>query len=612
VERCSYNIKGPGGVLRLESFQEDYLRGTNTFKRCWKRLFRIDSGSLKLICRLGSCSVTCSNLFFKPKKHPVYLMDHGADDFRTMMMATSTPTSTHIDIDIDTNNDRNSSRAMTIVAGDDLDHHHLPSRAESTLDIEKFTPLEITPGSKELDIENCVGAHEDDSQWEVTWHNGDLDPDNPRSKSHLQKWLATLVVSLASLNVTCTSSIYTSTYDPIMHEWPGTPSLLVISGLSFYIAGLGLGPMVLAPLSEFFGRRPIYLVSFSVFILLLIPCALAPSIAVLLVFRFLAGFAGSAFLTVAGGTVGDMWAGQELSAPMMIYTASPFVGPTLGPMVGGFINGSGKVSWRWTFWVIMIWSGVMLASLFFLVPETYHPVLLRNRARKLREGEGGDPRWWARLERMDRSVTETIVKSCGRPWLLLVWEPMLLLLCIFTAVLLGILYLFFQAFPLLFRGLHAMTLEQTGLTFLGLFVGMALGVLTDPWWKRYYNYQVNVLGRKPIPELRLPPAVAGSVLVPIGLFWFGFASKESVHWIVPIIGSTFFAMGTLLAYSGVFTFLVDAYPEYAASALAANSLLRSSFAAGFPLFGGKLYESVGTQWGGGILGFVAVALGPFP
>ncbi|KAF8420224.1 major facilitator superfamily domain-containing protein [Tirmania nivea] len=500
---------------------------------------------------------------------------------------------------------------MTVVEEDDPDHQ-LSLRAESTLEIDKSTPIDITSSGKKLDIENCVGALQDDSQWEVTWHNGDLDPDNPRSKSRLQKWITTLVVCLASLNVTCTSSIYTSTYDRIIQEWPSTPRLLAISGLSFYISGLGLGPMLLAPLSEFFGRRPVYLVSFTAFIVLLIPCALAPSIAVLLVFRFLSGFAGSAFLSVAGGTVGDMWTGQELSAPMIIYTASPFVGPTLGPMMGGFINGSGEVSWRWTFWVTMIWAGLMLASLFFLVPETYHPVLLRNRARKLREGEGGDPRWWARLERMDRSVTETIVKSCGRPWLLLVWEPMVLLLCTFTAVMLGVLYLFFQAFPLVFRSLHGMTLEQTGLTFLGLLVGMTLGVLTDPWWKRYYNYQITVLGRKPIPELRLPPVVAGSVLVPIGLFWFGFTSKESVHWIVPIIGSALFAMGTLLAYSGVFTFLVDAYPEYAASALAANSLMRSSFAAGFPLFGGKLYESVGMQWGGGILGFITVALGPFP
>lgn len=492
-----------------------------------------------------------------------------------------------------------------------------PSHSASTTDIDiakslRTTDIDYTPRTP-ADLEkspNHDPAH--DARWEVTWQNGDLDPSNPRSMPKFQKWLATLIVSASSLCVTCTSSIYTSTYEPMAHEWPGTPTLLAISGLSFFIFGLGLGPMLLAPLSEFFGRRNIYLISFTAYILLLLPCALAPSLAVLLVFRFLSGFAGSAFLSVAGGTVGDLWAGDELSAPMMIYTASPFVGPTVGPLVGGFINGSGNVSWRWTYWVIIIWAGVQLAGLYFFVPETYHPVLLRDKARRLREGEDGDPRWWAKLERMDRGIAATIARSCARPWQLLWYEPMVLFLCLFTAVLLGILYLFFQAFPLVFRTLHGMTLEQTGLTFLGLFAGMTLGVLTDPWWKRYYNHQTQTLGRRATPELRLPPAVLGSVLVPIGLFWFGFSSTKAVHWIVPIIGSGVFAMGTLLVYSGVFTFLVDAYPEWAASSLAANSLLRSSFAAGFPLFGGKLYQAAGMQWGGGILGFVALAVGPFP
>lgn len=76
----------------------------------------------------------------------------------------------------------------------------------------------------------------------------------------------------------------------------------------------------------------------------------------------------------------------------------------------------------------------------------------------------------------------------------------------------------------------------------------------------------------------------GGVLVPIGLFWFAWSSYPHVHWIVPILESAVFGAGTLLTFSGIWTFLVDAYPAYAASALAANNFLRSAFAAGFPLF----------------------------
>lgn len=118
---------------------------------------------------------------------------------------------------------------------------------------------------------------------------------------------------------TCTSSIYTSTYAQITSEF-NISALLAVSGLSLFVMGLGVGPMILAPLSEFYGRRAIYLWSFSAFILMLVPCAAANHIATMLVGRFLSGVAGSAFLSVAGGTVGDMFVGGELGAPMMVYT----------------------------------------------------------------------------------------------------------------------------------------------------------------------------------------------------------------------------------------------------------------------------------------------------
>lgn len=105
--------------------------------------------------------------------------------------------------------------------------------------------------------------------------------------------------------------------------------IVVILGLSLFVAGLGIGPMVLAPLSEFYGRRPIYIISLFIYLLFLIPCAVAKNIQTMLVARFLTGVAGSAFLSVAGGTVGDMFEKEDLSFPMMIFTASPFIGPEL-------------------------------------------------------------------------------------------------------------------------------------------------------------------------------------------------------------------------------------------------------------------------------------------
>lgn len=190
----------------------------------------------------------------------------------------------------------------------------------------------------------------------------------------------------------------------------------------------------------------------------------------------------------------------------------------------------------------------MLAGIVISVPETYHPVLLRNKARKLRK-ESGNSQWHAPIEKMDRSILQTILRSIYRPFLLLALEPMCLNLCIYSAILLGVLYLFFGAFALVFRNNHKFELWQVGLTFLGVMAGMLIGISTDPLWQKNYVRLVQNRerdGGEPggaDPEFRLPPAIAGAVLVPIGLFWFGWTTYASVHWIVPIIGSAIFGMG---------------------------------------------------------------------
>lgn len=144
------------------------------------------------------------------------------------------------------------------------------------------------------------------------------------------------------------------------------------------------------------------------------------------------------------------------------------------------------------------------------------------------------------------------MNSIYRPFQLLLLEPMCLSLCMYSALLLGILYLFFGAFPLVFSTNHGFTLWQTGLTFLGLVVGQIAAILTTPFWQKNHarlvakanaNLPDGEKPPKPDPELRLPPAILGGVLVPIGLFWFGWTTYRSVHWIVPIIGSVFFGAG---------------------------------------------------------------------
>ncbi|KAK5046398.1 hypothetical protein LTR84_008200 [Exophiala bonariae] len=448
--------------------------------------------------------------------------------------------------------------------------------------------------------------------FEVAWDGAD-DPMNPKNLKPGRKWMIVIVLAFGALCVTCTSSLYTITYGQMNAEF-GTTRFQATIGLATFVFGLGIGPMLLGPLSEFYGRRPIYIVAYVFFTTWLIPCAVAKNLATMLVARFFDGLAGSAFLSVAGGTVGDMFNHDQLQAPMMIYSAAPFLGPSIGPIIGGFINQ--YASWRWSYYVLLIWSGVMLLCMIFLIPETYMPVVLRNKARLMRK-ETGEPRWKAPMEIRERSVTMTVLRSLYRPFLLLFLDPMCFNLCLFSSILLGILYLFFGAFNLVFTEIYGFDLHQVGLSFVGLLIGMILGISSDPLWQRNYlrlvrNNEIKTGELKSEPEFRLAPAVVGAPFCVVGLFLFAWTIYPSVHWIVPEIAIGLFGFGLILVFSGVFTFLVEAYPLYAASALSANSFARSSFAGAFPLFGVQMYRKLDFHWATTLLAFLCLVMAPFP
>ncbi|KAK3333946.1 major facilitator superfamily domain-containing protein [Cercophora scortea] len=408
---------------------------------------------------------------------------------------------------------------------------------------------------------------EEKDPYEIGWDDGDNDPLNPRSMPHWRKWVIVIITSFGAFCVTNASASYTATYTQMTLEFH-TTKLIATIGLSMFVLGIAMGPFW-SPLAEFYGRRPIYLASFLLFTVWIIPSAVAQNIATMNVARFFQGLAGSAFLSVSGGTVGDLFNRESMSLPMTIFSVAPF-----------------------------------------------DPVLLKRKAEKVRK-ETGDDRWKAPMEKTSKSVTRTVAYSLLRPFQLLIMEPMCLILDIYSAILLGVLYLFFGAFPLVFVNNHGFNLWQVGLTFMGLLVASILAALSTPFWHRLRYDLAEKRGQKTgivkaEPEDQLPPVILGAPLITAGLFLFGFTTYPWVHWIFPIIGSGIFGLGTMLAFTGIFTFLVDAYPRYAASALAGNAFVRCTFAAAFPLFGVQMYERLGYQWASGLLAFLTLAMLPFP
>ena len=122
----------------------------------------------------------------------------------------------------------------------------------------------------------------------------------------------------------------------------GTTDLIATLGVTTYVLGFAFGPLVWAPMSEVRGRRPVYLISWSVFTIFQIPCALAKNPTTLIVSRLIAGTFGSSPLANAGGTLADIWMPHQRGKAMGLFAAAPFLGPVIGPIVGGFLSQYGN------------------------------------------------------------------------------------------------------------------------------------------------------------------------------------------------------------------------------------------------------------------------------
>jgi hypothetical protein len=260
-----------------------------------------------------------------------------------------------------------------------------------------------------------------------------------------------------------------------------------------------------------------------------------------------------------------------------------------------------------------IFTGVIWIICGLFVPETYAPVLLRKRAEKLSKMTGEVYVSKGDAEKGKTSAGQAFKTALSRPWILLLKEPIVLLLSIYMAIIYGTLYMLFSAFPIVYQQDRGWSPGIGGLAFLGVAVGMLAAVAYSIWDNKRYARIVDASeSGMASPEARLPPAMVGAVAIPIGLFWFAWTNSPSIHWIVSIMAGAPFGFGMVLVFLSIMNYLIDAYVIYAASVLAANSVLRSLFGAAFPLFCPYMYQNLGIHWASSIPAFLALACVPFP
>ncbi|RSM11747.1 hypothetical protein CDV31_006621 [Fusarium ambrosium] len=441
----------------------------------------------------------------------------------------------------------------------------------------------------------------------VDWDGPD-DPHNPLNWTSKKKVIQVVIVSLFTLNANLAATMYAPGAHELAAEFNITNSTVAALTVSLYVLGFAIGPLFLAPLSELYGRLIIYYVCHVLFIGFTFGCAFSTNTGMFLAFRLLGGCAASGPMSVGGGSIADLYPAHERGKAMALFSMGPLIGPVIGPIIGGFV--SQHIGWRWTFRLILIVAGVILVATVVFVGETNAAVLIRHKTERLRKETGNEKL----VPKYDRAETpkQMLLRAIVRPIKMLIFSPIVLLMSLYTGIIFGMIFLLFTTFTSVFSGTYGFSVGVSGLVYLGLGIGMMLGLVTfSKTSDKLMKIKADQGGSKPEDRLILMKWLG--ITTPAGFFWYGWSAYYHTHWIVPILGTFFIGVGALFVIVPGQLYLVDCFgAEAAASALAANLLIRCPFGAFLDLAAPSLYDKLDLCWGNSVLGFIVLAFTPVP
>ncbi|KAK0616920.1 major facilitator superfamily transporter [Immersiella caudata] len=447
---------------------------------------------------------------------------------------------------------------------------------------------------------------------QVSWDSPD-DPANPKNWTKGRKWATSLIISsFAFLSPLC-SSITAPALSSIGHDLHIPVGVELQLVLSIFLLAYAIGPFVLSPCSEVWGRVPVIRFGNMIFILFTALCGAATSQSQITAFRFLAGLGGSASVGMGSGVLTDCWRPEERGRGIAVYQLTQVLGPAVGPIAGGYI--SQYASWRWCFFIIVLANITVQAIAFFFLQETYAPRLLQDKARRLRE-KTGNPMLRTEWEQSDenRTFLDLLLKALCRPWVMLGTQPIVQVLAVYQAFNFGVLYLLISGFPALWEDRYGMPRGDASLNYLSLAIGSLVGVTvcgpaTDAVYAALKRRRGISDDQPGVPEFRMPLVIPVSIISPAAIFLYGWAAQEKLHWIVPNIGAAIFSGSSIVCYQCISAYLADTYNLHSASASSACAFLRSILAFAFPLFVPALFGNLGYGVGGSVIGVVAIVVG---
>lgn len=478
-------------------------------------------------------------------------------------------------------------------------------------------------------------AHVPTSDDELVDFEGPDDPYHPVNWPLRKKVITTLLYGLVTMSATWASSSYSPGTRLVAREFRVGIQVANL-GTTLFLFGFGLGPLLWAPVSEVFGRRVAVLVPMFVAICFSFGSAAAKDLQTLMLTRFFGAFFASAPVTNTGGVLGDMYTPATRGIAMAGYAMAVVGGPVLGwclpithaacfphhcspfsfelsvagPIVSSAVAEQPSLGWRWTEYLTGILQCVVVAVAVVFIDESYPPKLLVFKARRLRH-ESCNWALHAKFEEWDVGILELGRKFLVRPVQLLA-TPICFFVALYASFCYGILYMQLGSVPIIFGEERGWGQLVASLPFLCILIGAIIGCAINVYNQVLYNKAYRAAGNRAVPEMRLPPMMLGSVLFASSQFLTGWTATPRVHWIAPCIGLVMLGAGFFTIFQAALNYLVDTFQMYAASAVAANTFLRSCFAGAFPLVVGPLYHNIGVGPGSSITGGFAALLIPVP
>ncbi|KAG2159177.1 major facilitator superfamily domain-containing protein [Suillus bovinus] len=437
------------------------------------------------------------------------------------------------------------------------------------------------------------------------------DPRDPQNFSYLRKWAITLTCCVFAGITAASASSYSISYESMMRDLDCT-QLQATVGLSLYVAGFGIVPLISSSFSEECGRRPLYIASSVLFMLAEVMNALAPNIQVVIVSRMLQGVFGSTGASLVGGSIADIWQPHERGLPMSLFAFSSIFSFGLGSAFGGLIAANPHLGWRWVQWVHAMFSAAYILDVILVMSETRSSIVLTRIAKDTRKMTG-DPRYRSSAEINKRSMSSLIKTSCTRPLYLLLTEPIVQSFSIWSGFTWGVVYCLLESITTEFQSVYNFSVSETGFVFLCqrkvvLFVGAILGFMANMYQETLYKKYFLTKGQ----EARLYMACVAAIVLPASMFIYAWTASPNIPWIVPLIALTTFMSGVFVIFQVSFLYLADCYGPYTSSAQAGQSLSRNFMALVFPLFTQQMFAGMTYKWGLTLWAFLSVLMAPTP